>query len=91
MFPSQFAIAIVSPEAGVSHIVNAAIRNNVHIIDKEYYDSNKDYDAYRDSFCDLPNGTNIVLLFVFSDGSSSLVIDSVHVEDAVHRLRETAG
>ncbi len=64
----KFAIAIVFPEADIKDIVQAALKNNVHIIDKEVYDASKDYVAYSASYQPYINGSKIHLLFIFGEG-----------------------
>jgi hypothetical protein len=63
----QFAIAITMPGVGGAEIVNATLKHNVHILDKELYRKGKDYSVFLGSTAD---DTAIDLLFIFKDGSS---------------------
>jgi hypothetical protein len=79
----QFAIAIMFPGAGIPDIVDAASRHNVHIIDKESYDAQKDYIALGQSYEPYINGSRILLLFVFPEGRSILATDPQKLAEAV--------
>lgn len=68
----QFAIAITMPGVGGTEIVNATMKHNVHILDKELYKKGKDYSVFLNSNSE---DTAINLLFIFRDGSSVSVND----------------
>ncbi len=89
----QFAVAIVFPEAGVKDIVSSAMKSNVHIIDKENYDPDKDYIAYSASYEPYVNGSKILLLFIFPQEEYILADTEDHLMEAatkISQLRQSA-
>ncbi len=60
----NFAKCIVFPGVTASDIVAAAIRYNVHILDKETFDPKKDYRLFEDEEV-MIEGVTIVQLFLF--------------------------
>jgi hypothetical protein len=83
----QFAVAIVFPGAGVPDIVEAAAKNHVHIIDKEDYDAQKDYEAFSKSYEPYINGSRILLLFIFPEGRSILASDPTRLSAAIEEIK----
>lgn len=65
----RFAVAVLMPQASTSDIVSAAIRNQVHIIDKENFDPLKDY-----RFSKRENEVDIFPLFIF--GKQTILADT---------------
>jgi hypothetical protein len=84
----HFAIAIILPSAEVGDIVKATTYNGVHIIDKETYDTGKDYALFMSGYEPYTNGSRIKLLFVFPDGQSILATDDVQIAQAVEKCRD---
>lgn len=84
----QFAVAIVFPEAGVKDIVSAATKCNVHIIDKEDYDPDKDYIAYSASYEPYVLDNKILLLFIFPHEEYILTDTEDHLMEAAMKISE---
>jgi len=84
----QFAVAIVFPNASVKDIVSAAMKNNVHIIDKENYDPEKDYIAYSASYQPYVQGSKILLLFIFPEEESILTNTEQNLMEAAAKISE---
>ena len=80
----QFAIAIVCPGGSSSDVVNAAMKYNVHIIDKETYLADKDYRAVVSNY--HVTDYKIELLFVFPDGEHILAVDNEQYETAISKI-----
>lgn len=86
MITPKFALAIVLPGAGAADIVHAAIKNEVHIIDKEEYLHGKDYLSMGDEYREVLDGDAISLLFVLP-GNNSLLGHSVEsLESALKQI-----
>jgi hypothetical protein len=83
----EFAVAIVFPGVGAADIVAAAIKHEVHVIDKEEYAPQKDYAAYHATYEPYVNGSRIMLLFVFTGGFSVLADNPQNLEKAMERIR----
>ncbi|RYE25463.1 MAG: hypothetical protein EOP51_04050 [Sphingobacteriales bacterium] len=83
----QFAVAIVFPNVDVKDIVTAAVKSEVHIIDKENYDPEKDYIAYSKSYEPYVNGSKILLLFIFPEGHYTLADTEDHLVEAAEKIK----
>lgn len=82
----RFAFCIVFPDTSSLDVVNAAMRHNVHIIDKEKFDPKKDYTSYKHGYT-LENGAEINPLFVFP--ADSILADNEHsFRKALQRLKD---
>ena len=84
----QFAVAIVFPNASVKDIVSAALKSDVHIIDKENYNPEKDYLAYSASYEPYVSGSKILLLFIFAEGQYILTDTEDHLMEAAAKISE---
>lgn len=87
----HFAVAVVFPGAGSADIVNAAIKNEVHIIDKEDYKAGKDYNAFSANYHPYLNDKHIDLLFVFREGFSIYANTEDKMKMALERIAVIAG
>ncbi|MDR3680447.1 MAG: hypothetical protein P4L41_10815 [Flavipsychrobacter sp.] len=78
---SQCAICITMPDCKPIEIMNAAIKHDVHIVDKEYYDAEKDYDYFLAKYDLFSCGLDVSLLFIFSDEESVLISKDDQMEN----------
>jgi hypothetical protein len=78
---SQCAICITMPDCKPIQIMNAAIKHAVHIVDKECYDAEKDYDYFLDKYDLFSCGLDVSLLFVFPDEGSILISKDDQMEN----------
>lgn len=88
MTPTQFAIAIVFPGVGIKEVVSAAIKSQVHIVDREFYNPAKDYGAFSASYEPYLNGSRIMLLFVFPEGAFILASSDELLTKAFAKIEE---
>jgi len=63
----RFATCITLPGITASDIVNAALKNSVHILDKQIFDPSNDYTYYSNLYGEAD--VKISHLFVFPGGS----------------------
>jgi hypothetical protein len=82
---SRFAICIIFPGATAYDVVNAAIKHNVHILDREPYDPEKNYSTKR--YATAANGASIVSLFLFPEEKSILAENDNDLELAIKKIR----
>jgi hypothetical protein len=78
---TQCAICISMPDCTPMHIIKAALKHNVHIVDKENYDADKDYDYYLHKYDLLSCGLDVSLLFVFTDVESVMISKDDQMEN----------
>jgi hypothetical protein len=86
--PSQFALAIVFPGTGNMDVVTAAVRHHVHVVDKEVFDAKKDYAAESKRYEPYINGSRILLLFIFQEGTSILADTENNLDIAIRHIQE---
>jgi len=65
------------------HVMNAALKHDVHIVEKENYDPEKDYDYFLSTYSLFSCGMDLNLLFVFADCHSVLISKDEQVENFV--------
>jgi len=80
----RFAACITMPGTTASDVVNAAVKHSVHILDKQPYDPDRDYDYYSELYGEA--GISISHLFIFP-GGSILSEDELSFRDALERLK----
>ncbi len=78
---SQCAICITLPDCTPLQVMNAAIKHGVHIVEKEAYDAEKDYDYYLSRYDIFSCGLELSLLFVFADSQSVLITKEDQLEN----------
>ena len=78
---TQCAICISMPDCKPIQIMNAAIKHDVHIVDKEFYDAERDYDYFLDKYELFSCGLDVILLFVYPDAESVLITKDEQVEN----------
>lgn len=78
---SHCAICITMPDCKPLQIMNAAIKHDVHIVDREYYDAEKDYDYYLDKYELFSCGVDMSLLFIFPDTEPVLISKDDQMEN----------
>ena len=71
----QFAICITFPGTDSTDIVTAAIENQVHILDKEEYDRDKDYEGLFSQYKIVLPEQQIFILLVFHKSDAVLITD----------------
>lgn len=82
----RFAVAIMLPGATASDVARSAIFHNVHIIDKEPFDTLADYGSYPYTE-PLANGAQVFALFI-TPTDSYLIDDGASLENVLMTLRD---
>ena len=85
------AVAILFPGVNTTDVVNASIVHEAHILIKEQYTPAKDYTRFFRRSKRIISGDHMNLLFIFSDGTSSMVKDMETLKKALKKVALATG
>lgn len=85
------AVAVLFPGVNTTDVVNASIIHEAHILIKEQYNSSKDYTKFFKRSKRVIQGSDMNLLFIFTDGSSYMVKDADMLKKALKKAAIETG
>ena len=85
------AIAVLFPGVRTSDIVNAVSEHKIQILLKEPFDPSKNYARFQKNISPTTSGSNIGMLFLFSDGTYELAGDRRSINKVLKRVSEMHG
>jgi hypothetical protein len=85
------AVAVVFPGVNVSDVVNASIAHAAHVLIKEPYNPSKDYTKFFKRSRRVITNDLMNLLFIYPDGTSVMVQDTVALKNALKKAAVASG
>ncbi|MBN9481719.1 MAG: hypothetical protein ACTHKV_00305 [Flavipsychrobacter sp.] len=85
------AVAVLFPGAQTQDVISASEKYHINIVDQEAYSLQKDYERYFKPSRHIFHKDDVNVLFVFADGTASLIEDGNSMRSMLRDLRDLIG
>lgn len=85
------AVAVLFPGAQTQDVISASEKYHIHVVEQEAYSLQKDYERYFKPSRHIFHKEEVNVLFVFADGTASLIEDSSSMRSMLTNIKELIG